>query len=551
MKNRISIVFIIFSLVFTISCESYLDTFNKLDNIDTEIELEPSAALPVAYGSFSLQDVLESFDSTGFIRQDDDDLINIYYRDTLLSLDAMEFMDIPDKDFLETYFQSDVEIPAWVNLDINDTLSFKKSEELIFTEGGDRLDSVFLSGGDLRFDIFSEFKHSGFLVISSPNFIDTQGNSYIDTIEISDASGNFEHVELVDLSGFKLEITDDLGYREFRLDFDLSLIKQNAPVSVGEECGITIGFRDLVFSEAFGFLESREVFSEDQSIELDFFSSVTDALNFSFKDPNFNIFVHNSFGIPISIDLTKMQVQSSKDNHFYNLSFKNDTMMPFNIYAPSIDEIGNFVTTARYINSETSNIDFILSQLPNLVDLTVAANTGIEGADGNFFLTDDSEVILETELVLPMWLKTDGYTLQDTLDLDLESVLGDISLLKSAIFNITTINELPLQLDLQAYFLDENGAVLDSLYKGSNPFILAAPVDASGDLIEEELEENAFPVEVTEEQLVNIEGTKFLLISAHAVTSDNGASFVKFYSHSLLDYSLSINADFKINPGEI
>ncbi|MCF8227101.1 MAG: hypothetical protein K9J30_14585 [Bacteroidales bacterium] len=539
-------------LVLTWSCEGYLDQFN-LSRLDTEAEVEPSAALPLAYGSFSLQDVIESLDSTSFVDQTADSLLFVYYRDTILTLSAGEFLQVPDRDIVETYFQSDINIPDWLDIGTGETFEFYKSEELDFNAvGDDRLDSIFIGSGTLIIDIVSDFRHQALLRISSPNMISPEGDSMNLNIAVSDASGNYASTEYFDMTGYKMQILDDADTTTFRLNFALELTKGTAGVSTDEEFGITMGFRDLSFTELYAYISPREVFNIEQSLDLPFFNSISGVLDFAFADPNFKISVHNSFGIPVSIDLSKMEVRSSKDDQYYELEWKNDTMMPFDLNVPTLDQMGETITTTRLINPETSNIDMIISQLPNKIDFNVVANVGDEGEEeSTYFLTGESSVAVETELTMPMWLRTSGYTLEDTLDMDLAGILGDFGLLKRANFVLKTVNELPLGLDLQVYFLDEDYVVLDSLFKDNNPFILAAPVDGQGELVVDQLEENLSIVDFSGEELSKLDGTRYMWIRAHAETSNNGLDMVKFYTHYMLNYELSIDAQFRINSEEL
>jgi hypothetical protein len=66
----------VFVLLFSWSCEGYLDQFNR-DKISTEMEFNPSFAGPIAYGGFSIQNILETLnDSSGLILQTEDSLIS-------------------------------------------------------------------------------------------------------------------------------------------------------------------------------------------------------------------------------------------------------------------------------------------------------------------------------------------------------------------------------------------------------------------------------------------------------------------------------------------
>ena len=140
-----------------------------MDKLSTEIEITPSIAAPAAYGSFSIQDILEVMnDSAGFVHVDDNDLIYIQYADAAFSMYASELVDIPNQISSETYIQSDVDIPDWGFIPVGTQYTFHKDERLAFSiEPEDRIDSIMIKSGTLNLYAYSEFRHAGDLNISS------------------------------------------------------------------------------------------------------------------------------------------------------------------------------------------------------------------------------------------------------------------------------------------------------------------------------------------------------------------------------------------------
>ena len=190
----------VFVTLMTWSCEGYLDQFST-DRLSTRVELTPSVAMPVAYGSFSIQDILESLnDSAGLVSLTEDSLIYIFFRDTAFTFYANEIVDIPDHVGSETYIQSDINITQWVDLPIGDHYIFHKTEQMNFEiEQGDRIDSVIIKSGFLNLKAFSEFKHAGILTVTSSNIYDPQGDSLDLTFTISDTLGLFSNTDIYPL----------------------------------------------------------------------------------------------------------------------------------------------------------------------------------------------------------------------------------------------------------------------------------------------------------------------------------------------------------------
>lgn len=545
-----SIITILVSASLTWSCEGYMDQF-KMDKLSTEVEVSPSIAAPVVYGSFSLQDVLEAIDTTSFVSQTEDSLLYIYYLDTAYSVNAGELVDIPDQVTSETYIESDIAIPDWLALGEGETYVFTKTESLNFEiEEGDQIDSVILKAGNLNMSIFSEFRHSGELTITSSSIFDDNGDSLDMSFTISEVDGSYSSDEDYDLTDYRLYFEERNDSAFLDIHFSLLLTKSAAGIDLDDECGIIMTFEELDFSHIFGFIAEREVINATETMEVQFYDAVSSILDVLFKEPEFNLYVYNSYGIPVSLDLNNVLARSSTDGSDYPLTFEPG-VFPFLVEAPTVNQLGETVVSELEISYNSSNIVDVIAEAPDRLTFTVQAETGsIPGGEQNFVL-DTSKMIVEAELVLPMYLRTEGYTIEDTLDLDLEGMFGDFSFIQDANLRLTTLNEWPLEMEIQIYFMDETYTVLDSIFKESKPFLEAAPVDAEGELATEVLTPNVINVDYTGEEFSNLDGTKYMWFKANASTTDNGATYVKFYSHYLLNYDISIEADFLINPSEL
>jgi len=543
-NNIFSIVLITVMIIASWSCSRFEDF--KLDKLSSQMEFEPKIVAPLAYGSFNLQDVLEALDSTGLVEQTVDSLLFIYYKDTAYSVLAAEIIDLPDKINAETYIESDITIPGWLTLLDSDTLPFTKTDRMDFAiEADDKIDSVMLSGGNLNIIVSSEFKHSGELTITSSNIFDPQGDTLEMTFPISELDGSFYSDTDYPMAGYKFEVQEEAGMAYLELHYTLSLIKQAGEgVTLGETASIQMSFENMEFSHIYGFVAQREVLNVSQTIDIQFYEAVASLAKVYFKDPQFNIYVHNSYGIPLEIDLSQIAARSTVNGTTTPLEFDVPADSKFNVIAPTVGQLGQTITTPKYINAETSNIDEILVSSPDKIDFSIIANTGSLPGDGvQNFVLDTSKMIIETELVLPMWLQTEGYEIEDTLDLDLSGILGDLDFVQNAKLTLHTTNEWPLELNVQVFFLDTFGVVLDTMF-GIKPLLEAAPVDSNGELVRDLLVEVTNEVDLTGEELAILADTKFMWIKADASTTDDGTTFVKFYSHYLLHYDLSIDADF-------
>lgn len=540
-------------VVFTWSCDEYLDQFN-MDRLSTEVELTPSIAAPLAYGSFSIQDILEVMnDSAGLISVGDDDLIYIYYSDTAFSMYAEELIEIPAHISSETYISTDIDIIEWNALSEGESLPFYKDEVLSFTiEPEDRIDSILIKSGTLNLHAYSQFHHAGELNITSSEIVDEDGEILDTTFIISQEDGTFEEFSEMNLSGYKV-LMDIVGDEAVAIiNFNLTLIKSAAGISADEEAGIILTFEDIKYSSVFGHIAPREITDINESIDIEFFDNLDEVPEVYFADPQFNITVHNSFGIPISLEIITFSARSFMDGTYTDLVFEDETTNPFLVGSPTVDQLGQVVSTAKYYNKETTNIDVLLSSVPDKIDLSFTASSGNpDGSTEQNFLLDTSKIVLEAEVILPVWFSTTGYTLRDTLDIALDSLLANLEFIESLGFRLTTTNEWPLELSAQIYFLNNLDERIDSLFEDRTVIIEAAPVNAEGELDDSFLAPHVVHVEITAADLEDLEDATTMMLVIKAITAENGGPTVKFYSRYMLDYQLSVHADLRINPSEM
>lgn len=542
-------------ILVSLSCSRF-DDF-KLDNLDTEVEFEPSIVLPLAYGSFNLQDLLEAFDSTGIVSQTGDSLLFIYYLDTAYSVTAEEIVDIPNKASTETYIESDVNTPAWALLPDGDEMTFSKIEIMDFEiQEGDQIDIVLLKDGQMNIVVNSSFMHSGTLLMTSPNIFDPNGDSLMLEFVISEADGTFHSDSDYPLEGYSLEIDEDAGMAFIRVNYLLTLKKEPGNgISIDDEAGIEINFDGMEFSHVYGFVSEREVLNVNQTLNLDFFDIASLLQDITLKEPEFNLHVYNSYGIPMLITLEEITGRSTSSGTELELEFVHDSMKKFKVGAPNIDDLGQTDTSFYSINTSNSNLSELLQISPNKMDFHIIANTGLTPLSGDQnFVLDTSTMDIVAEVVLPMWLQTGGYALQDSIDFNLDSIIGEdfANMLEYLKLSFVMKNELPLEVRLQGYFLDSTETVIDSLFlNGDLPLLEAAQVDDNGEIIYDLISEILLEIEFTEEKLSVLPDARYLWFKADASTTDHGTKFVKFYSFYELHYQLSIDAEFRINSDEL
>ena len=390
----------------------------------------------------------------------------------------------------------------------------------------------------------STFQHAGFLTISSDYILDSDKRPYTYTMVISDPSGNFTWSESHELDGYFLETDQQGDSSVFRLDYDLALINSGNPVNPGDFCEINSSFLDMGFYSLFGFVDPNEVVSESGVLDIPIYSDVPELTNLKLADPRINIFTESSLGIPFELEVDSV-IATAENGSTETLEFYEGH--PFIIPAPTIDLLGETAYGEFHINNQTSNFQDLLNIAPHTLSYRVTGDIGSQSQ--NHFLLDTSRFMTESEFMLPLDLSFSEYALVDTLEFEVGEEGLDTSIVKDVVISLSTVNELPIELGMQVYLLDETYMVLDTVFDGDPVFLTSSAVDSEGRLLSASEDSNSinFPAE----KLGTLEQTQFIRIEARMVTSGAGDQYVKFYSDYSLDFEISFYANLRINTREL
>lgn len=543
----------IFGFLFLLAGGLLLTTCQKekynLDRLSNEVEIQPQIVAPLIFGSMTMTDITELFDSVDYIGEFEDNLIYFAYSDTVVSVVAGDVLVLPEMDAVEVYLDSDSDFDIWLPVPVGDTANIDTRVKIMEFEmvGDNRLDEVLVKGGSVELRLTSTFKHSGKLTISSNEIWDQFGNRFSRTLDIEDdPSGVYEISDFFSSDGFLFTPIYRNDSNLVFMNFDLALVNSGNPMSPGESCVVSATFMDMDFYNIFGFIDTKTLVDESGSVDIPLWEDNPDLKSIVFADPRIGITNSSSVGIPFEIDLDSLIAVGSDGEEVF-LSLNDGNTLEF--YAPGLDQVGETVTTEIEINNKTSNIDDFLALGPSSITYSIEGRTSTTGDDTTHFVLDNSQIDLFLELLMPLDFKSTGFALTDTMDFILEEGI-DTSLVKNAEISVTTVNELPIELMLQVLLLDENYMVIDSVFNDNAPILAASLVDdQTGKLVEASEETNR--VEFPAEKLGKLDQVFYMQVQARLITSAGGIPFVKIYSSYTLDFEISMLANFRINTREL
>jgi len=533
-------------VVFTIfSCAEKID----METLSDEVEWNPELTGSVVKASLSLEEIIDKYDTDGYTFVDDEFLIHITHSDSLLSEVAGDLVSINPQDFIQIYIDSEISTPEFLSSLPGDTLTYVKVKNFKFAiENGGKLDSIYLKQGDLSISVTSQFHHFGILTITSDYILDGDV-TFEEVTQISSADGTFTMNRLIDIAGYDLFFDNsDPDTTYLPVNFELKLINSGAPITAGEVCDINMNFSNLDFKAAFGYIGDYKFLSDSGEIELDFFDEMPEG-NIRFENPQFTFNIRNSVGVPVEGELFNLSASSSESGQSVDVTFEPG-YNPFVIGAPTIDEIGSTELTVFTVSGENSNIPDAIEIKPNLVTYGIRARSvPIVTTERDHFALDTSRIEVDYEVVIPLWLSASGLSFEeDSLDFDFEKDFGDVSdKINALTFLVEVDNWLPINADLQVYFLDEFYMVIDSLFDSPERILGSDPenLTADGEIIAPE--NTVTEIIFEKDDLENLEPAKFIKLKADLATTDLGQVPVKIYSYYTIDFKMGIRVDFKLN----
>lgn len=273
---------------------------------------------------------------------------------------------------------------------------------------------------------------------------------------------------------------------------------------------------------------------ESQLIQIDFFQTNYINGQVYFEDPKVDFFIENSFGFPVRTAVNFFRVVEADSSVVNMESSLIDSGIDFNY--PSMAEVGETKSTHITFDKNNSNIDELLNTSPIRIEYDIDVTINPDNIpDIIGFATDSSFYSMSAIAELPLTVRVTDLVLEQEFDVD----FGATEDIKKATLKISTDNELPLATAIQIYFLDINGAILDSLTTAEFALILDAadyPYSSSKHL------ESEFPL--NEQQWSNVKNTKKMRIKGNYTTTDNGQKTVTFLSNQKTTVKVGLKVGF-------
>ncbi|MEM1218263.1 MAG: hypothetical protein AAGH79_05105 [Bacteroidota bacterium] len=477
-------------------------------------ETDPEFAIPLINTEASLESLLENFDDYTFLDVDQEGVILLRYKGDVVTRTSEDIF-------------ANIETALSAAFPVTDTVW-----SLPFTTpDGIEMDYVELKSGELNYTFQSPHEENVTVQVRFPQVLDPNGNmlqfSHVCLYQGTTPVFPFPPITNVDLTGHSLVANEDGN-----LNIEYEAIRTDGTRDTLINFFVTLN--DVEFSYAEGYFGNQMHDGERDTINIEFFENWTRGDVF-FTDPKITIQVINSFGVPTRSIVNVFDVYTV-DGEVLSLN-NADLTNGIDFEYPELDEVGIEKVTSYTFTAQNSNIDTVLGSGPIAIDYDVDAITNPDGNEAiRGFMTDESRYTVSVEVELPIYGQATGFAALDTFEVD----FTQFDRVEEVEFKLIAENELPLDIGLQLYFMNEEGSLVDSLLTDAQQVIEAAPVNANSIATEIQRSERIIPFDAA--RFDAIKNSSFIVLNAAFSTFNEGNVPVKV----LADQGVGLKMGMKI-----
>lgn len=492
-------ILLVLFLVFFLSACNPMEDFEKIKTP----KYTPGVAFPLVNSSFTIKDILNHFDTGGYIDSVDDGIVSVVYRGHVFTAKGEEVYDFP--------VINNIPVPPISTGIPYPSIQGEKITEVIFKDGKITLNiqnKPNMFNQSVNVTVFlTDFK-TGNQSITAQMIVPQNTTSSTQTIS-----------QQIDLTGKRLDLSDD----NITLYYNATNTSGQTVTFPNNE--LTLALTGLKYSYLEGRLPNYAFTGiPKDTVSLDIFTYNIGG-TVSFKDPRINLIVGNSFGVGVRATTDYLY---AIDPYGFGQDITSTYNNTYDFPYPTMSQVGQRAIDTFKFRGSNSNLSSIIQMRPRKVVYEVSAELNPNN-DPLGFVTDSSNFDIWVDVALPMWGKTQGLSFERDFEVDFQP----FDIVDRASFKLITENGFPVDLEAQLYFMNGN-IIMDSLFTGDKAILKSGIVDGTGHVIQKEIatQESAF----TAVRFSSIKNANKLRLKAKLLTYKNGTEDVKFYT----DYGLTV-----------
>jgi hypothetical protein len=353
---------------------------------------------------------------------------------------------------------------------------------------GVELKSVDYSAGTVSFRLQNNFQHAiaGQLIITSLE--NSSGTPVSIPFNLGGIGSNLSDTRPLEPLLLNLHNLGAGTYNSFRFSVNFTITSSGNP-NLSGSLGVEIEFNSPDYFAFTGKVNSQ-VPSGEHEYPIAVFNSTVLATQ-HFAQPSINYTILNGYGIPVSIGFSRFEAKNNAGSIIPVVNEGVLTSTDLNLSGENVlnyitDVNQNYASTLLSLNYQNSNIEDIFDIAPNRILYESSVTLGDNTGNHDFFVKKSSAISFLSDITVPLtgWATT--HLLSDTLTGIEFPEVGSMGVVDSIDYSVTLkfkfTNELPLSMEFQVHFLDDNDVLVEQLFpNGEQQLVESAPVNSSGE----------------------------------------------------------------------
>lgn len=424
-------------------CTKFDDLFN-FENV-SGVEGTSSWGAPIINATYSIDDIIQRFDSSGYIQVAQNGSLSFIYtveKDKIIK--SVDFLSVDDKTFNSDFIINANTISNSVSIE-HHTAPFGFENEFL------KILSANIKSGILQITIANNMEQSYYCKLSTSNIKTAAGENFTLTFSPSQLS------HTIDLSNYNIMPGDNNSGI-----FDIEVGVNNngtPPAQLHYNLNVNISLTNIAIRSVYAQISSYPIpFNEVIDFDL---SSTNYGGDITIYNPKISVSTKNSFMIKGAIDI---DTAAFSGDGVYSSIITNP---PVNINIP--------VSPNSYTTEQVDAFSSInLNTEYNKINISGVAILNPDGFDAGVIRIDEnSEISLKLKAEIPLDLKITNLYYKDTIDFNLNEILKDLPMSDLQFIDTLALrayfeSTLPVNAFAQVYFVDStNFEITDSLFSNN------------------------------------------------------------------------------------
>jgi len=483
---------------------------------------------------------IRHFISDSLFTSDVNGVLNLNINREVAYIKVDSLLKLPDTTIINSFFT-----PVLLTLNPGQSMNLLPPTPLTFSIGdGVALKYAIIRNGNLK------IKYSN--TISEPLsflYILPGVKKYGIPLTISETipPGNNSLIKTYPLDGYDIDLTagGTANYNTITQSYTVSLSQTANTVVANPGTGakIELSYSEIIPQYAKGYFGMQTVPVNIDTARLDIFKNFN-ATNFMLSDATLDFRIVNEFGAEFSGALSDIKSLNTINQSSITLSTQQLSAININ-RAFAANNVVNPTVKLISLNKNNSNILPFISNLPDKITYAGSINLNPLGNTSGFndFAYYNTGIKVLADINIPMKFTADAFLLQTVSPIDF-STLNQLDNINFGSFIINAKNGYPFDAVLQAYLVNDQNIVIDSLFIPGNNTIAKGITNAQNVVIAPSYQRINMPFDNA--KLQNIKKSKSIKLKARLNMPKPQPPEISLKDSYEIDIDIIVDVNYKL-----